>query len=127
MLHVKNAPCLAVQPENPILKKTNSAKSPMQLRTSLQRSHYNIEKNIFCKNKTKRALSAQYSMSFSDNPDVIYILVSFKLNIFNDMDKGYYVCDVLDYNTGTWWNCNDEKITQYPVYPMNVYNDLSSD
>ena len=43
------------------------------------------------------------------------------------MDKGHYVCDVLHYNTGTCWNCEDETITQYPGYPINVYNDLSSD
>ena len=43
------------------------------------------------------------------------------------MDKVHYVCDVLDYNTGTWWNCDDETITQYPGYPINVYNDLSID
>ena len=43
------------------------------------------------------------------------------------MDKGNYVCDVEDYNTGTWYNFDDEKITQYPGYPMNVYNGLSSD
>ena len=43
------------------------------------------------------------------------------------MDQGHYVFDVLDYNTGTWWNCDDEKVTQHPGYPMNVYNDLSSD
>ena len=66
-------------------------------------------KNIFCKNKTKIALPAQYSMPFPDKPEVLYILVSIKLHIGNDMDKGRYVCDVLDYNTGTWWNCDDEK------------------
>ena len=66
-------------------------------------------------------------MSFPNNPKVIYILVSIKLHIGNDMDQGQYVCDVLDYITGTWWNCDDEKVTQYPGYPMNVYNDLSSD
>ena len=43
------------------------------------------------------------------------------------MDKGHYVCEVLYYNTGTWWSFDNEKITQYPGYPMNVYNDLSSD
>ena len=43
------------------------------------------------------------------------------------MDKGHYVYDLLDYNTGTWWNCDDETITQYPGYPMNVYDDLSID
>ena len=43
------------------------------------------------------------------------------------MDKGHFVCDILDYNTVTWWNCDDEKITQYPGYPMNLYNDLSID
>ena len=44
-----------------------------------------------------------------------------------DKEKGNYVCDVLEYSTGTRWNCDDAKITQCPVYPMNVYNDLSSD
>ena len=43
------------------------------------------------------------------------------------MDQGHCVCDVLYYNTGTWWNFGDEKVTQYLGYPMNVYNDLSSD
>ena len=66
-------------------------------------------------------------MSFPNNPKVLYILVSIKLHIGNDMDQGHYVCDLLYYNTGTWWNCDDGKVTQYPGYPMNVYNDLSSD
>ena len=66
-------------------------------------------------------------MSFPDNPEVFYIIVSIKLYIGDDMDKGHYVCYVLDYNTGTWWNCDDVTITQYPGYPMNVYNDLSID
>ena len=43
------------------------------------------------------------------------------------MDKGHYVCDVLYYNTRTWWNCDDDTITQYPVYPMNVYDELLID
>ena len=43
------------------------------------------------------------------------------------MDQGNYVCDVLDYNTETWWDYDDEKVTQYPGYPMNVCNDVSND
>ena len=82
---------------------------------------------MFCKNKTKISLPAQYSMYFPNDPKVLYILVSMKLHIGNDMDQGHYVWDVLDYNTGTWWNCDDEKVTQYPGYAMNVYDDLSSD
>ena len=66
-------------------------------------------------------------MSFPDDPKVIYILVSIKLNISNDMDKGHCVCDIFDYNTGTWWNCDGETITQYLGYPSNVYDDLSID
>ena len=52
-------------------------------------------------------------MSFPNDPKVIYIILSIKLDIGNDMDQGHFVCDVLDYNTGTWWNCDDEKVTQY--------------
>ena len=126
MLYVNNATSQAVQPVKTILEKS-VLKSPMQLRISLQRSNFDYEKNEFCKNKTKTALPVQYSMSFIDNPEVIFILVYVKLHIGNDMDKGHYVCDVSDYNTGTWWNFDDETITQYPGYPMNVYNDLSID
>ena len=43
------------------------------------------------------------------------------------MDQGRYICDVLDYSTGTWWKCDDEIVTKYPGYPMNVYNEVSSD
>ena len=81
----------------------------MQLRISLQRSHFNVENNIFFKNKTKISLPDQYYMPFPNNPKVPYIIVSMKLHIGNDMDQGHYVCDVLDYNTLTWWNFDDEK------------------
>ena len=65
-------------------------------------------------------------MSFPDkHPEVLYIFVYLKLHIGNDVDKCHYVCDVLYYNTGTWWNSDGETITQYPVYSMNVYDDLS--
>ena len=67
-------------------------------------------------------------MSFPDkHAEVIYILVYTKLHIGNDIDKGHYACDLLDYHKGTWWNCDDDTITQYLGYPMNVYDDLSTD
>ena len=120
-----NAPSQEVQPENPIKKTV--LKSPMQLRISLQRSNYNMENNEYCKNNTKIAPPDQYSISFTNNRSLLYIIFYIKLRIGNHMDQGHYVCDVLDYNTGTLWNCDEEKVTQYPGYPMNVYNDLSSD
>ena len=99
----------------------------MQLRISLQRTEYNVETESFCKNKTKIALSAQYFLSRPNNPEVIYIIVSIKYHIGNYMDQGHYICDILDYSTGTWWKCDDETITKYLGYPMNVYNEFSSD
>ena len=42
------------------------------------------------------------------------------------MDSGHYLCDILDYNTGTWWNCDDETITNYSGYPEYVYGNLSN-
>ena len=66
-------------------------------------------------------------MSFpGEHAEMVYILVSIKLNICKDMDSGQYVCDVLDYNKGTWWNCDDDKITNYSGYPENICNDLSN-
>ena len=43
------------------------------------------------------------------------------------MDKGHYVCDTLEYNTGTWWNFDDDTITEYPGYQMNVCGELLID
>ena len=72
-------------------------------------------KNEHCKSKTKIALPAHYSVYFTDkHHKELYIIVSIKLHIGNDLDKGHYVCDILDYNTGIWWNYDDETITQYP-------------
>ena len=71
-------------------------KAPMQLRISLQRSEYNVETDSFCKNKTKIALSAHYLLSCPNSPKVIYVLVSIKYHIGNDLDQRHYVCDVLD-------------------------------
>ena len=59
--------------------------------------------------------------------DVLYIIVSIKLHTGNGMHKGQYVCDVLDYTIGTWWNCDDSTITQLYGYPMNVYDNLLID
>ena len=58
---------------------------------------------------------------------MIYVLVSIKYNIGNDIDQGHYICDVLDYSTGTWCKCDDEIVTKYPGYPTNVSNEVFSD
>ena len=86
----------------------------MQLIIFIQISEYNFQRNEFFKNKTKIAHPDQYSMHFPvTNAEVIYIIVSFKIHVVNYMDKVHYVCDVLDYNTGTWWNCDDDTTSQY--------------
>ena len=65
-------------------------------------------------------------MSFTgQDTEVIYILVSIKLHIGNNMDNGQYVCDVLYCNTGTFWNYDDNTLTKYAGYPKNLYDNLS--
>ena len=62
-------------------------------------------------------------MSFpGEYAEALYVIVSIKLHIGNDMDSGHYLCNVLEYNTGTWWNCDDDTRTKYSGYPKNVYN-----
>ena len=98
-------------------------KPPMQLRIIIQRSGYNYERDEYCKNKTEIALPAQYSMSFpAIESEVLYIIVSVKLNIGKDVDKGHYLCGVLYHNTGILWSFDDDTISQYPGYPMNLYD-----
>ena len=47
-------------------------------------------------------------MSFSGkNYEAVYIPVAIKIHVVKGMDICHYVCDVLDYNTRTWCNCDD--------------------
>ena len=34
------------------------------------------------------------------------------------MNNGHYYCGVLDYNTGTWWGCDDDNISEFSVYSV---------
>ena len=58
---------------------------------------------------------------------MLYIIVYIKIHIGNDMDKGHSVCDVLDYNTGTWWTFDNVTITKYSGYQKSICDDLSID
>ena len=65
-------------------------------------------------------------MYLSGNYDeVVYILVSIKNNLGKFMGSGHCYCDILDYNTGTWWICDDDNISEFRGYPCNVYDELS--
>ena len=57
----------------------------MQLRISLQRTEYNWETETYIKNNNKIALSAEYSLYRPNHPEVIYVLVSIKYHIGNNM------------------------------------------
>ena len=49
-------------------------------------------------------------MSFSGSVDeVVYIIASIKIDIGQDMDSCQHYYDLLDYNKGSWWVCNDKK------------------
>ena len=100
----------------------------MQLRIFLQRLEYNFQRDQYSKNKTKIALPYQYSMYFPGKySEVIYILFYIDICIGNFMDSGKYVCGLLYYNTGTWWNCDYDTITKYSGYPNNLYDNVSKD
>ena len=100
----------------------------MQLRIFIKISEYNYERDEYCKNKTNISLPSQYSVSFTGiYSEVLYILVYIKLHIGKDIDKDQYACDIIYYNIGTWCNCFDDTITQYPGYTMNIYDELLAD
>ena len=65
-------------------------------------------------------------MSFSGRDDeVVCVMVSMNICVGKYVDGSHYYCDVWYYNTGTFWICVDEKITDFRRYPENVYNELS--
>ena len=96
----------------------------MQLRIFLQ--IYKGVRDEYRKDKTKIALPSKYSMSFSGIHDEVFcIMFSINIHVGEDMDSRHYVCYLLDYNTWTWWGCDDEIITNYSGYLENVCDDVS--
>ena len=64
-------------------------------------------------------------MPFSGSDgELVYILISINIRLGKDRDSGQYYCDVLDYNKGTWWRCDDDKISKFIGYPDNVYDEF---
>ena len=82
------------------------------------------EMNI-TKIKPKFSFQPKNSVSFpGKHAEVLYIIISVKICNGNDIDSGHYVCVVLYYNTGKWWNCDYDTITKYLGYPKNIYGNL---
>ena len=56
----------------------------------------------------------------SSNDKISYTLVSLINHDGNLLDCGYYVSDVFDANTGIWWHCDYDNITQSSDLPKGV-------
>ena len=41
------------------------------------------------------------------------------------MDSDHYYCDLLYFNTGKRWRCEDITISEFSGYPDSVYDELS--
>ena len=60
-----------------------------------------------------------------ENEKVICTLVSINMNERNTTHIATYYYGIFYFNTGTWWCCDEEKITLLRRFPDNVYQDES--
>ena len=56
----------------------------------------------------------------SSNDKISYILVSLINHYGESLDFGHYVSNFCDANTGIWWHCDDDNITQISDLPLGV-------
>jgi hypothetical protein len=49
--------------------------------------------------------------------DERYVLTAVIYRIAKTINKGHFICDVLQWTTGKWWNCNDHKVQLLPDMP----------
>ena len=54
--------------------------------------------------------------------DVTYTLFYVYMLEGNSMSTGHYYCDILEFNTGIWWRCDDDNITQLRVISECFYS-----
>ena len=75
---------------------------------------------------TKNELEVYIPLEFlykitSSNDKISYTLVSLINHDGDSLDCGYYVSDVVGTNTGIWWHCDDDNITQISDLPKWGY------
>ena len=56
----------------------------------------------------------------SSNNEISYNLVSLINHDGDSLNCGHYVSDIFDANTGIWWQCHDDYITQIGDPPKGV-------
>ena len=87
-----------------------------------QRGMYDKTTGEDIKNEIKVAIPLEFlCKKTSSNYNISYTLVSLINHDGDSLDCGHYVSDVFDANTGIWWHCYDDNITQISDLPEGVY------
>ena len=70
------------------------------------------------KKKIKVAITLDFLYKKTpNNKKISYTLVSLINRDGNSLDCGHYVSDIFYANTGIWWCCDDDNITQISDLP----------
>ena len=88
---------------------------PLVLRIIPQRTQYNRKTHITIKNNPRTEIPSEYSFKFpEDMADVTHSLVSVHCYYDGTSNKNsHYLCDILDFNNGISWRCDDDTITKF--------------
>ena len=95
--------------------------TPSVLKIIFQIGTYDMTTGEAIKNELKVAipLKNMYKKP-SSNDKISYTLVSLINQYGESLDCGHYVSDFFA-NTGIWWHCDDDNITQITAFPKGGY------
>ena len=96
-------------------------KPPPVLKILFQRGTYDMTTVKAMKMKLKLIFLKKKYKKTSSNKKISYTLVSMINHDGDSLDCKQYVSDGFDANTGIWWHCDDENITQICDKPKGVY------
>ena len=95
---------------------------PIVLKILFQRVSYDSTTLVATKNELKVAIpSEDLFKKPSSNEKISYTLVSLINHDGDSLYCGHYVSGVFDSNTGIWWKCDDDNITEISDLPKGVY------
>ena len=96
----------------------NIKEPPTVLKIIFQRGSYDSTTFVATKNEVKVAIPSEYMFKQpSRNEKISYTLVSLINHDGDSLYCGNYVSDVFDGNTGIWWHCDDDNITEISDLP----------
>ena len=95
---------------------------PSVLKIIFQKETFDIVDGRAKNNICKVAIKLEFFIKItSQKENISYTLVSLIMHDGTSLYCGHYISDIFNTNTGIWWHCDSDEITEISDFPEGIY------